>query len=50
MLFRSELPIRADYVGKNLPTSRSEAVAVRLKEIDGAQEVVILENNGGEES
>ena len=45
-----ELPIRADYVGKNLPTSRSEAVAVRLKEIDGAQEVVILENNGGEES
>ena len=39
-----ELPIRADYVGKNLPTSRSEAVSVRLMEFDGAREVVILEN------
>ena len=36
-----ELPIRADYVGKNVPTSRSEDVRVRLKEVDGADEVVI---------
>lgn len=36
-----ELPIRADYVGKNLPTSREEEVIVRLKEVDGKDEVVI---------
>jgi pyrimidine operon attenuation protein/uracil phosphoribosyltransferase len=36
-----ELPIKADYVGKNLPTSRSEVVAVRLAETDGCDEVVI---------
>ncbi|MBL7171200.1 MAG: bifunctional pyr operon transcriptional regulator/uracil phosphoribosyltransferase PyrR [Candidatus Omnitrophica bacterium] len=36
-----ELPIRADYVGKNLPTSLKEIVAVRLKELDKADEVVI---------
>jgi len=36
-----ELPIRADYVGKNLPTSRGESVHVRLRECDGADEVVI---------
>jgi len=40
-----ELPIRADYVGKNLPTSRSEIVEVRLKEIDGVDEVVIVERS-----
>lgn len=38
-----ELPIRADYVGKNLPTSAKEIVAVRLTEIDGDERVVILE-------
>lgn len=38
-----ELPIRPDYVGKNLPTSSREHVAVRLMEIDGADEVVIEE-------
>ena len=37
-----ELPIRADYVGKNLPTSLDEEVAVRLTEIDGVDEVVLL--------
>lgn len=37
-----ELPIRPDYVGKNLPTSRSEQVAVRLKETDGEDGVAIL--------
>jgi pyrimidine operon attenuation protein / uracil phosphoribosyltransferase len=36
-----ELPIRPDYVGKNLPTSRSERVYVRLEEIDGVDEVMI---------
>jgi pyrimidine operon attenuation protein/uracil phosphoribosyltransferase len=41
-----ELPIKADYVGKNLPTSPSESVQVRLQETDGHDEVVI---EGGEE-
>ncbi|RCW43871.1 pyrimidine operon attenuation protein/uracil phosphoribosyltransferase [Halopolyspora algeriensis] len=36
-----ELPIRADYVGKNVPTSRSEDVAVRLTETDGADSVLL---------
>ena len=38
-----ELPIRADYVGKNLPTSREEKVRVLMKETDGEDRVVILE-------
>ncbi len=38
-----ELPIRPDYVGKNLPTSRREVVAVLLKEHDGEDRVVIHE-------
>jgi pyrimidine operon attenuation protein/uracil phosphoribosyltransferase len=41
-----ELPIKADYVGKNLPTSRAESVAVRLVEIDGCDEVVIEKTPG----
>ncbi|HEX6974262.1 MAG TPA: bifunctional pyr operon transcriptional regulator/uracil phosphoribosyltransferase PyrR, partial [Vicinamibacterales bacterium] len=36
-----ELPIKADYVGKNLPTSLKQSVQVRLQEIDGTDEVVI---------
>ncbi len=36
-----ELPIKADYVGKNLPTSREESVQVRLQESDGQDEVVL---------
>jgi pyrimidine operon attenuation protein/uracil phosphoribosyltransferase len=36
-----ELPIRPDYVGKNLPTSRAEHVHVRLRELDGLDEVAI---------
>jgi pyrimidine operon attenuation protein/uracil phosphoribosyltransferase len=36
-----ELPIRPDYVGKNLPTARSERVNVRVEEIDGVDEVAI---------
>ena len=37
-----ELPIRPDYVGKNVPTGRDEKVSVRLEEIDGVDEVVLL--------
>ena len=37
-----ELPIRPDYVGKNVPTSLDEMVEVRLKEEDGKEEVVIV--------
>ncbi len=36
-----EFPIRADYVGKNVPTSLRESVQVRVTEIDGTDEVVI---------
>ncbi|MBA3269394.1 MAG: bifunctional pyr operon transcriptional regulator/uracil phosphoribosyltransferase PyrR [Acidobacteria bacterium] len=36
-----ELPIRADYVGKNIPTAKPDSVQVRLLEIDGADEVVL---------
>jgi pyrimidine operon attenuation protein / uracil phosphoribosyltransferase len=50
-----ELPIRADYVGKNLPTSRDQRVNVRVEETDGVDEVSIGElrvsavGAGGEE-
>ncbi len=37
-----ELPIRADYVGKNIPSSRDEKIQVQLKEIDGADKVAIV--------
>jgi pyrimidine operon attenuation protein/uracil phosphoribosyltransferase len=37
-----ELPIRADFVGKNVPTSPQEMVAVHLQEIDGRDEVLIM--------
>jgi pyrimidine operon attenuation protein/uracil phosphoribosyltransferase len=37
-----ELPIRPDYVGKNVPTSRHEKIRVSLQEIDGADHVTIL--------
>jgi pyrimidine operon attenuation protein/uracil phosphoribosyltransferase len=36
-----ELPIKADYVGKNIPTARHESVQVRLQELDGVDEVVV---------
>lgn len=38
-----ELPIRADYVGKNVPTGRNEVVKVRLMESDGADEVLLVD-------
>ena len=37
-----ELPIRADYVGKNIPSARNEEVEVRLLETDGYDEVAII--------
>lgn len=40
-----ELPIRADYVGKNIPTSRSEEIVVHMSEIDGQDAVLLLEAN-----
>ena len=40
-----ELPIRAGFVGKNIPTSPSQVVEVRLTELDGKEEAVILEKN-----
>jgi pyrimidine operon attenuation protein/uracil phosphoribosyltransferase len=39
-----ELPIRADYVGKNIPTAQNEEVQVRVSEIDGEDSVVLLES------
>lgn len=37
-----ELPIRADYVGKNIPTSKDEVVSVNLKEIDGLDSILLM--------
>jgi pyrimidine operon attenuation protein/uracil phosphoribosyltransferase len=46
-----ELPIRADFVGKNVPTNRSQQVKVHLVEVDGADEVLVIEERvaGGTE-
>ena len=43
------LPIRPDYVGKNVPTSQREIVSVRLRETDGEERVVILERPVGDD-
>ena len=40
-----EVPIRADFVGKNIPTGKNETVEVRLIETDGIDEVVIVEKS-----
>ncbi len=40
-----ELPVRADYAGKNIPTSQKETVEVRLEDTDGRDEVVIVEKD-----
>jgi pyrimidine operon attenuation protein/uracil phosphoribosyltransferase len=40
-----EMPIRADYVGKNIPSARHEEIQVRLKETDGRDEVAIVDLN-----
>jgi pyrimidine operon attenuation protein/uracil phosphoribosyltransferase len=38
-----ELPIRADHVGKNVPTSRDEVIKVHLRETDGGDDEVLIE-------
>lgn len=45
-----ELPIRADYVGKNLPTAHAERVSVRLSDTDGLDQVVISGPTAAEEA
>jgi len=42
-----ELPIRADYVGKNVPTSKNEVIKVKVKELDGVNSVVIAQKTEG---
>jgi pyrimidine operon attenuation protein/uracil phosphoribosyltransferase len=44
-----ELPIRPDFVGKNLPTARRERIEVRLAEADGADEVVVVHPPRGDD-
>jgi pyrimidine operon attenuation protein/uracil phosphoribosyltransferase len=45
-----ELPIRADYVGQNIPTASDEVVKVRMVEMDGVDEVAILRSNAFRDS
>jgi pyrimidine operon attenuation protein/uracil phosphoribosyltransferase len=40
-----ELPVRADYVGKNIPTAKNETIEVRLLELDATDEVIITEKD-----
>jgi pyrimidine operon attenuation protein/uracil phosphoribosyltransferase len=42
-----ELPIRADYVGKNIPTAMDEEVKVYVKEVDGEDKVTIFSSSKG---
>jgi pyrimidine operon attenuation protein/uracil phosphoribosyltransferase len=44
-----ELPVRADYVGKNVPTSRAEDVAVLLSEVDGRDTVLLHQSGASQE-
>jgi pyrimidine operon attenuation protein / uracil phosphoribosyltransferase len=41
-----ELPIRADHVGKNVPTAREETISVHLQEVDGEDDEVVIERRG----
>lgn len=43
-----ELPIRADHVGKNVPTSRDEVIKVHLREVDGGDDDVVIERREDE--
>jgi pyrimidine operon attenuation protein/uracil phosphoribosyltransferase len=43
-----ELPIRADYVGKNIPTSQNEEIKVRLSEVDDEDAIYVVETEGDE--
>ena len=40
-----ELPIRADYIGKNIPTSNQEEIKVKMKEIDGEDAIYLMEDS-----
>ena len=42
-----ELPVRADYVGKNIPTSKNEEIKVDIKEVDGEDRVIIVSSDRG---
>lgn len=42
-----ELPIRADFVGKNLPSARTERIAVELVEVDGGEDRVVIRDQSG---
>jgi hypothetical protein len=44
-----ELPIRADYVGKNIPTAKNDKVIVHLKELDGSDEVLLIRDTNGKD-
>jgi pyrimidine operon attenuation protein/uracil phosphoribosyltransferase len=44
-----ELPIKADYVGKNLPTAMKQSVQVRLQEVDGDDEVLLMDAPAAQE-
>ena len=41
-----ELPIQANYVGKNVPTAKEELVVLKLQESDGEEKVVLAEKEG----
>jgi pyrimidine operon attenuation protein/uracil phosphoribosyltransferase len=43
-----EVPIRADYVGKNVPTAHDEQVEVRLQDVDGVEEVILMKKDAPE--
>lgn len=43
-----ELPIRPDFVGKNIPTTKKQSVEVKLEEMDDTEEVVVLEEKQGQ--
>ena len=42
-----ELPIRADFVGKNIPTARNEEIKVYVSEVDAVDKVVVMKQEGG---
>ncbi|HUG46930.1 MAG TPA: bifunctional pyr operon transcriptional regulator/uracil phosphoribosyltransferase PyrR [Candidatus Limnocylindria bacterium] len=42
-----ELPIRADHVGKNVPTAREETIRVHVQEVDGGDDEVVIERRNG---
>ena len=45
-----ELPVRADYIGKNIPSARDEEIQVQLEETDGTDEVTIISTLSSKEA